>query len=524
MGFGRYVLHRLLLVVPTLFGVTLISFTLVYVLPGNPALVKAGSLATPEHVAAIERQMGLDRPVHVQYWRYLTRLLRADLGESSSTGRTVPEDFRQRVPATLELTLASLLVAAAIGIPLGVLSAVHRDTALDHASRLVGVGGVAMPSFWTGLLLLYVFFYLLGVAPPPLGRIAADVPPPPRLTGLYVIDAALTGHGTALLSALHHLMLPALTLGFAVMAPLTRMVRATMLEILESDYVKAAWAAGLPRRRVIYGDALRNALIPRITLLVVTVAALLAPWLAPYDPDEPDAAAALASVSVRHPLGTDLYGRDQLSRLIHAGRVDLLVALSATAIALTLGATLGAAAGYRGGWVDHLVMRGVDAVMAFPAFILALAITAALGNSTANVVAPIALSHVPIYTRLIRGEMLKARETEDAEAARTVGNRPHQIVLYHLFPNCVPPLIVQATLAMGFAILTVAALSFIGLGIQPPQSEWGQMTAEGAGYVVSGEWWLVLFPGLAIMLTVLAFNLVGDTLRDLLDPRMRGVR
>jgi len=118
------------------------------------------------------------------------------------------------------------------------------------------------------------------------------------------------------------------------------------------------------------------------------------------------------------------------------------------------------------------------------------------------VVAAIALTHVPIYTRLIRGEMLKARETEYAEAARTVGNRPHQIVLYHLFPNCVPPLIVQATLAMGFAILTVAALSFIGLGIQPPQSEWGQMTAEGAGYVVSGEWWLVLFPGFAIMLTV----------------------
>src|SRR2546422_1731202 len=272
MGFGRYVLHRLLLVVPTLFGVTLISFTLVYVLPGNPALVKAGSLATPEHVAAIERQMGLDRPVHVQYWRYLTGLLRADLGESSSTGRPVLEDFRQRVPATLELTLASLLVAAAIGIPLGVLSAVHRDTALDHASRLVGVGGVAMPSFWTGLLLLYVFFYLLGVAPPPLGRIAADVVPPTRLTGLYVIDAALTGHGTALLSALHHLMLPALTLGFAVMAPLTRMVRATMLEILESDCVNAAWAAGLPRRRVIYGDALRNALIPVITLLFVAPA------------------------------------------------------------------------------------------------------------------------------------------------------------------------------------------------------------------------------------------------------------
>jgi peptide/nickel transport system permease protein len=259
-------------------------------------------------------------------------------------------------------------------------------------------------------------------------------------------------------------------------------------------------------------------------ILAITLASLLAPWLAPYDPDSPDAEATLASVSMRHPLGTDVYGRDQLSRVIHAGRVDLLVALSATAIALTLGSALGAGAGYRGGWVDQLVMRGVDAVMAFPAFILAMAITAALGNSIANVVAAIAITHVPIYTRLVRGEMLRVRETEYAEAARTVGNRPHQIVLYHLLPNCVPPLVVQATLAMGFAILTVAALSFIGLGIQPPQSEWGQMTAEGAGYVVSGEWWLVLFPGFAIMLTVLAFNLVGDTLRDLLDPRMRGVR
>ena len=259
-------------------------------------------------------------------------------------------------------------------------------------------------------------------------------------------------------------------------------------------------------------------------ILVVVAAALLAPWVAPHDPDETDAEATLSSVSLRHPLGTDIYGRDQLSRLIHAARVDLLVALSATAIALTLGSTLGALAGYRGGWVDHLLMRAVDAVMAFPAFILAMGITAALGNSTANVVAAIAITHVPIYTRLIRGEMLRVRETEYAEAARTVGNRPPQVMLVHLFPNCVPPLIVQATLAMGFAVLTVAALSFIGLGIQPPQSEWGQMTAEGAGYVVSGEWWLVLFPGLAIMATVLAFNLLGDTLRDVLDPRMRGVR
>lgn len=258
-------------------------------------------------------------------------------------------------------------------------------------------------------------------------------------------------------------------------------------------------------------------------IAAITLVALAAPGLAPYDPDAPDAEAVLQPPGVRHWLGTDIYGRDQLARIMHAARVDLLVALAATAMALSAGAVLGALAGYRGGVVDQVVMRVVDTIMAFPAFILAMGITAALGNATANVVLAIALTHVPIYTRLIRGEMLRVREMEYAEAARTVGNRQRRIIFYHLLPNCFPPVIVQATLAMGFAILTVAALSFIGLGIQPPQSEWGAMTAEGASYIVSGEWWIFLFPGLAIMVTVLAFNLVGDALRDLLDPRMRGV-
>jgi peptide/nickel transport system permease protein len=279
------------------------------------------------------------------------------------------------------------------------------------------------------------------------------------------------------------------------------------------------------RARALWRRARRNTLslgaLGVVALLILV--ALVAPWIAPYDPDAPDAEATLLAPGWRHWLGTDLYGRDQLSRIIHASRVDLLVALSATAIALSAGVVLGSLSGYRGGWTDQLVMRAVDTVQAFPSFILAMGITAALGNSTANVVVAIAITHVPIYTRLVRGEMLRLREMEYAEAARTVGNRDRRIVFHHLLPNCFPPVIVQATLAMGFAILTVAALSFIGLGIQPPASEWGAMTAEGSGYIVSGEWWIFLFPGLAIMVTVLAFNLVGDALRDILDPRMRGV-
>ena len=267
MGFLNYLAKRLALVLPTLFGVSLICFFLTYMLPGNPAMVKAGPFATPEHLAEMERKMGLDRSLPEQYFRYARGLMQGDLGESSATGRPVTQDFLQRLPATLELTFASLLIAIVVGIPLGVLSAVHRDTFIDHVGRVVGIAGVAMPTFWTGLLFVYVFFYLLGVAPAPLGRLGTGITAPQHITGLYVIDSLLTGNWNTLRSCLYQLLLPAATLGLSVMAPLARMVRSTMLEILESDYIKAAWAAGLPRRTVIYGDALRNALIPIITIL-----------------------------------------------------------------------------------------------------------------------------------------------------------------------------------------------------------------------------------------------------------------
>lgn len=291
--------------------------------------------------------------------------------------------------------------------------------------------------------------------------------------------------------------------------------------------VPAAPASHRAARRALNWRRIRRNRLSFAALCVIaliTLAAIFAPWVAPHLPDAPDATAALQGPSWRHPLGTDLYGRDQLSRIIFAARVDLAVSFGATLSAVALGALLGAAIGYRGGWIDNVGMRAVDAVMAFPAFVLAMGITAAMGNSVLNVAIAIAITQVPGYLRLIRGEMLRVREMEYADAARTVGNPPWRIVVVHLLPNCIPPLIVQATLSMGYALLTMAALSFIGLGIQPPQSEWGVMTAEGANQIVTGEWWLFLFPGMAIMISVLAFNLVGDGLRDLLDPRMRGIR
>jgi peptide/nickel transport system permease protein len=262
-----------------------------------------------------------------------------------------------------------------------------------------------------------------------------------------------------------------------------------------------------------------------ISVIVALIAiAVFAPWIAPFDPDEPDAASVLQPPQWGHFLGTDDYGRDQLSRIIVASRVDLLVPFASTFAALGLGSLIGAISGYRGGWVDQVVMRCVDAIMAFPAFILAMGLAAAMGNSITNLTIVIAVTQAPVYLRQLRADMVRVRELEYAEAARAVGNPPLRIVFVHLFPNCFPPLIVQATLSMGFALLTLAALSYIGLGIQPPDAEWGQMTSEGASLMVTGEWWLSLFPGLAILLTVLVFNLVGDGLRDLLDPKMRGVQ
>ena len=278
--------------------------------------------------------------------------------------------------------------------------------------------------------------------------------------------------------------------------------------------------------RLVWRRLRRNWLSAAALALIVLMmlAAALAGWIAPYEPDATDADAALQAPSLHHWLGTDIYGRDLLSRIIYAARIDLAVAFGATALALVIGSSIGVAAGLYRGIVDLVIMRCVDSIMAFPAFILAMAITAALGNSVGNVLIAIALTQIPNYLRLIRGEIFRIREMEYADAARVVGNPAWRIMFIHLLPNALPPIIVQATLAMGYALLTMAALSFIGLGIQPPQSEWGSMTAEGAQYIVTGEWWLFLFPGFAIVLMVLSFNLIGDSLRDFLDPRMRGIR
>ena len=249
--------------------------------------------------------------------------------------------------------------------------------------------------------------------------------------------------------------------------------------------------------------------------------AVLGPALVPYDPLQTNAANALQAPSWSHWFGTDNLGRDVFSRVIVATRLDLIISVSAVALSFVIGSVLGAVAGYRGGWLDVVLNRFLDTIMAFPLFVLAMGIVAALGNSISNIILATAIINIPFYARLVRAEVNIRREAGFTLAAKLAGNSDTRVLAFHIFPNALPPMMVQVSLNLGGAILNAAGLSFIGLGVRPPTPEWGIMVAEGANFIVSGEWWLALFPGLWLMLAVFTFNLMGDGLRDIVDPRRR---
>ncbi len=249
--------------------------------------------------------------------------------------------------------------------------------------------------------------------------------------------------------------------------------------------------------------------------------AIAGPWIAPHDPYASNVGAALSAPSAAHWFGTDSLGRDIFSRVLVATRIDFIIALSAVLASFVIGGLLGACAGYFGGWMERIIMRSCDMVMSFPLFVLAMGIVAALGNSVFNIILATAVVNLPFYIRVARTEVNVRREAGFVEAARLAGNGDARILLCHLIPNAMPPMMVQISLNMGWAILNAAGLSFIGLGVSPPEAEWGIMVAEGATYIISGEWWVALFPGAVLMLAVFTFNLLGDGLRDLIDPRKR---
>lgn len=256
-------------------------------------------------------------------------------------------------------------------------------------------------------------------------------------------------------------------------------------------------------------------------VLTLILIALLAPWLAPYDPLATNVQNAMRPPNANYWFGTDQLGRDVFSRIVFATRLDMIIAVSAVGVSFLLGAVIGSFCGYFGGKLDIIVGRLVDVLMAFPLFILAMALVAALGNSVQNVIIATAVINLPFYVRFARAEVNSRRQAEWIEAARAGGEGHMALVMRYLLPNVLPAIAVQISLNLGWAVLNAAGLSFLGLGVTAPTPEWGIMVSEGARFITSGQWWLVGFPGLALMLTVLCFNLMGDGVRDILDPRMR---
>lgn len=266
----------------------------------------------------------------------------------------------------------------------------------------------------------------------------------------------------------------------------------------------------------------RNKLTLAGFLLVgfVALVGLLAPLLAPYDPNLMNIPARLQAPSAAHLFGTDEMGRDVLSRIMYGARISIAVGVVIVAVSAAIGVVLGSVSGYFGGRADQIVLAVTDMILAFPSMVLALALTAAMGPGLLNTMLAVIIVRIPMYTRLMRGQVLVAKEQPYVRAARTFGEKPFWIVVRHIVPNCLTPLMVQMTLGIGDAILIASSMSFIGLGAQPPTPEWGAMISTARIYAID-QWWYAAFPGLSILITIMGFNLIGDGIRDILDPRSR---
>jgi len=273
---ARYILRRLLLAAITLVGVVIAVFIMTHILPSNPAALRAGPLASEELIAQYEREMGLDQPLHVQFMNYAGLLLRGDLGSSWRTDQPVLDELGQRLPATLELAATAFVLAMLIGLTLGIVAAVYSGTWIDHAGRAFATLGASLALFWLALVGVHIFYYNLGWAPPPLGRLTVGAPEPATVTGLLTIDSLLAGDWVTFGDSVNHLWLPALTLAFVVSAPIIKITRAAMLDALGADFVRTARAIGVSPRQVILNDALRNAFIPVLTTLGIVFGYLMA--------------------------------------------------------------------------------------------------------------------------------------------------------------------------------------------------------------------------------------------------------
>ena len=439
------------------------------------------------------------------------------------TGRTAALVITDAV--TVELAAVAMLMSIVIAIPLGVAASTHRGSGADKLALTLGVVGISIPDFWLGIMLILFIALGLGILP----------------------SSGYTPFGQNPIDNLKSVVLPAATLAAGLGAVLTRMTRASMLDVLRQDFVKVSRAKGLPELHVVYRHALPNAGMPIVTVLglqsgyllggaVIVEQVFALPGVgnlvvnATLERNYPvvqsavltamDTTAPLRRPSLNHLFGTDNFGRDVFSRTLYGYRASLFAALGSVAVAAATGVPLGLIAGYLGSLVDNLVMRTMDILLAFPAILWVIALVSVLGTNTGVLALAIGFIYAPILARVMRASALAVKEEVFVESARALGAHELTIMLRHVLPNAISPVLVQASILMGIAILIEAALSFIGLGTQPPDPSLGLMLSDGRDIMQEAPW-VVVFPGLAIVAAVLGFNLLGDGLRDLLDPRSR---
>jgi peptide/nickel transport system permease protein len=686
---GPMVLRRVLLMIPTLFGVVTITFLLTHALGGNPARQIAGQAADPATIAAIEAEYGFDKPLIIQYFNYLGGLFRGDMGQSTVTNEPVLSDLVVRFPATLEMIVLAIALALLIGVPLGAYAGRTKNKVSQTVINAVTFFTLAVPDFWLALVAIYVFFFYYGWLPSPTGQIGLGATGPENVTGAALLDSVITADWVAFGDAFLHAVLPIGVLGVLLSAPIARLMRGSMLTAMESDFIRFGTSVGLSRW-TLWRYAVRGAIPPVITFtgtlfvllcggavliesvfswggvgqyaaqaiqrndynatqgfvlvsgflamlgflvvdliqmkvdprirttgkgggrlrsiltwrsgpnsavaplpaaqLAVTtnepapmmasetstpvddeparpkrttadriaplaeagavvkeialdirpqrwpasvwriltsrnvplfvgggiiVAMVLASYLVPafwkYDVLMPDVLNPLAEPSADHPFGTDNSGFDMFVRVIYAARTDLWIAFSGVLISAVIGIALGLVIGYsRRRWLDEVVMRVVDMIQVFPVLIVAVAMVAFSGNSLTNVVWALVFINAPIFLRLARGEVLTVREHRYIEAAGAMGNSRIRTLVKHVLPNILGQGIVQMGIQLGYAILTVAGLAFLGVGVQAPTAEWGSMILTGKDNIVTGQWWTVTFPGLMILIAVAGFNLLAD--------------
>ena len=599
------IVRKLLWMLLVLWGITLISFWVIHLAPGSPTDMETtlNPLAGEAARQRLEALYGLDKPLHVQYLDWLSRLVRLDFGLSmSADGRPVLDKIMERLPLTVGMNVISLILTLVIAIPIGILSACRQNSLLDRGVTVFVYLGFAMPSFWLALLLMLFFGIHLQWLP---------------ISGLTSMNFDSLGPVDKVLDLARHLALPILVYTIGSLAGMSRYMRACMLEVLRQDYILTAQAKGLSPRTIIWRHALRNALLPVITLLglsvpgliggsviiesifalpglgqlfyaavmardytmimgnlvlgavltllgnlladvwpirasaaagrfadmcgpllrrflgrhlmlclglgivlVMSLAALCAPLLAPYDPNALHLDHILEPPSSMFWLGTDRLGRDVFSRLLYGGQISLWVGFVAVGISVSIGTGLGLISGYFGGLVDEGIMRGVDIMLCFPSFFLILSVIAFLEPSLTNIMIVIGLTSWMGVARLVRAETLSLRQRDFVSAARLSGCSTCRILLRHILPNTLAPVLISATLGVAGAILVESGLSFLGLGVQPPTASWGNMLMEGKT-VLEDAPWLSFYPGVAILVTVLGYNLLGESLRDLLDPRLK---